>query len=75
MSQSGPDRALGKLAEGLYQRKLLIKRDSESLFLSFGERVSRSIVSADVARALDAPGARERRLRAAGRETISGDLS
>ena len=57
VSQSGPDRALGKLAEGLYRRKLLIKRDSESLFLSFGERSSRSIASADVTRALDAPGA------------------
>ena len=31
VSQSGPDRALGKLAEDLYQRKLLIKRDLESL--------------------------------------------
>ena len=29
--QSVPDRALGKLAEDLYQRKLLIKRDLESL--------------------------------------------
>ena len=31
VSQSGPDRALGKLAENLYQRKLLIRRDLESL--------------------------------------------
>ena len=31
VSQSGPDRALGKLAEDLHQRKLLIKRDLESL--------------------------------------------
>ena len=57
VSQSGPDRALGKLAEDLYQRKLLIKRDLESLLSIFGERSSRLIASADVARALDATGA------------------
>ena len=31
VSQSVPDRALGKLAEDLYRRKLLIKRDLESI--------------------------------------------
>ena len=30
-SQSGPDRALGMLAEDFYQRKLLTKRVLESL--------------------------------------------
>ena len=37
VSQSGPDGALGKLAEDFYQRKLLIERHLESL-LDFGRK-------------------------------------